>query len=294
MIKSIIDTLANAKTVVMAPLTNILCISGVLLLLGSFVDYDKTQGVSLHGNAHWAMVVFGLVLVVIGVILFLLTDEARGIRNRLNYDKGVEIKRGDLRIIIKTGEIQAIHDATRNAAIVLPANTTFVDGCAADARTAMGAFFTTHFPGDVGQLPSLLREILDTAGIRTEESGQYTAGTTVMLPDYFAKPAWIVVTASTIRTPGAGIISGPDILCICIEKILKATADQRIDTLYLPILGSGHGGVERGLALLFLLLAMLHFSKSYHHIKVVHIVVHPGDVNGLRKSKELNGLLAIL
>lgn len=293
MMKWIKDTLADMKAVVLAPLTNILCCSGVLLLLGSFIDYDKTQGLSLHGNPHWAMVVFGLVLVVIGVILFLLTSEARGIRNRLNYDKGVEIKRGDLRIIIKTGEIQAIHDATRNAAIVLPANTTFVDGCATDARTAMGAFFTTHFPGDVGQLPSLLRKILDTAGIGTEESGQYKAGTTVMLPDSFAKPARILVTASTIRTPGAGIVSSPDIICNCIEEVLKATADQRIDTLYLPILGSGHGGVERGLALLFLLLAILHFSKSYHHIKVVHIVVHPKDVNGLHKSEGLKQILAM-
>ena len=114
-----------------------------------------------------------------------------------------------------------------------------------------------------------------------------------MLPDYFAKPARIVVTASTIRTVGAGIISSPQIICNCVEEILKATADQRIDTLYLPILGSGHGGVDRGLALLFLLLAMLHFSKTYHHIKVVNIVVHPKDIDGLNRSKELRQVLAM-
>ena len=291
--KWIKDALADMKAVVLAPLTNILSCGGVLLLLFSFVDYDKMKGLSLHGNMHYAMAIFGFMLVAAGLILFLLTQEMTGIRNRLNYDKGIEIKRDNLKFIIKSGEIQAIQDATRNAAIVLPANTTFIDSCATDARTAMGAFFTKHFPGEVGTLPSLLKNVLDAAGIQAEGTGQYAAGTTVILPDSFAKPAKIVVTASTIRRPGTGIVSSPNIICNCVEKILKATADQRIDTLYLPILGSGHGGVDRGLALLFLLIAMLHFSKLYHHIKVVHIVVHPKDVNGLYKSKELNQILAM-
>ncbi len=292
--KEIKDTLAAAKAVVLAPLTNILCVSGILLLLGSFIDYDKANGLSLHGNPYWVMIFFGLVLVTAGLILFLLTQETTGIRKRINYDKGIEITRDSLKFIIKSGEIQAIQEASKNAVIVLPANTTFVDSCATDARTAMGAFFTKHFPGEIGALPALLKKVLDAAGIQAEGNGQYAAGTTVILPDSFAKPAKVVVTASTVRTPGTGIVSRPDIICNCIGEILKATADKRIDTLYLPILGSGHGGVDRGLALLFLLIAMLHYSKTYHHIKVVHIVVHPKDVEGLNKSKELNRILAML
>lgn len=291
--KWIKDALADAKTVVLAPLTNILCVSGILLLLGSFIDYDKTQGLCLHGNPHWTMAVFGLVLIVAGIILFLLTHETRVMRNRLDYDKGVEINRGDLKLIIKKGEIQSIHGVTRNSAIVLPANTTFVDSCASDARSAMGAFFTTNFPEEVGQLPSEIRKFLDAIGIQAEENDQYPAGTTIVLPDRFAKPARIIITASTIRTPGSGIISSPQIICNCVEEILKTTADQRIDTLYLPILGSGHGGIDRGLALLFLLLATLHFSKMYHHIKLVHIVVHPNDIDRLNRSKELSRILAM-
>ncbi len=291
--KWIKDTIADAKAVVLAPLTNILSVSGIILLLGSFIDYDKTNGLCLHGNMHCAMIISGSLLVVAGLTLFLLTHQTMGIRNRLNYNHGIEIKRDNFKLIIKSGEIQKIQDATRNTAIVLPANTTFVDSCATDARTAMGAFFTKHFPEEVGTLPSLLKTVLEASGITIEGTGQYPAGTTVMLPDSFAKPAKIVVTASTIRTPGTGIVSNPSIICNCVEEILKTTADQRIDTLYLPILGSGHGGIDRGLALLFLLIAMLHFSKSYHHINVVHIIIHPKDVNELNKSKELNQILAL-
>jgi hypothetical protein len=292
--KWIKDALADIKVVVLAPLMNILCAGGIFLLLGSFFDYDNTQGLSLHGNPHWIMVVFGLVLIVAAIIIFILTHDTGGTRTRLDYDKGMEIKRDDLKIIIKKGEIQSIHDTTRNSAIVLPANTTFIDTCASDARSAMGAFFTTHFPEEIGQLPSELRKFLDSIGIQAENDAQYPTGTTVLLPDRFAKPARIIITASTIRTPGSGIVSNPQIICKCIDEILKATADQRIDTLYLPILGSGHGGVDCGLALLFLLFAVLHSSKTYHHIKVVHIVVHSKDVDRLNHSKELSRILTIL
>jgi hypothetical protein len=74
---------------------------------------------------------------------------------------------------------------------------------------------------------------------------------------------------------------------------LRVTANQRVDSLYLPILGSGHGGVDRGMALLFLLLALLHFSKVYHHIKNTYILVHPKDISGLNESKELRQILAL-
>jgi len=287
------DMLSDAKAVLLAPFTNILCGGGILLLFGSFVDYNKVNGLSLQGNVHWTMLASGLALVGAGGVLFFLTQKMPETHSTLDYVKGVAIKRGELTIFIKTGEIQAIQETTRNSAIVLPANTTFVDDCAADRRTAMGAFFTERFPEEIGGLPALLKEVLDGKGIRPVEGGQYAPGTTVLLPDRFAKPARVVVTASTTRTPGVGIVSTPHIICNYVEEILRITADQRVDTIHVPILGSGHGGVERGMALMFLLLAMLHFSKLYHHIHKVHIVVHPKDVNGLNESKELRQILAL-
>lgn len=286
------DMLSDAKAIILAPLTNILCAGGLLLLCASFVDYDKANGLSLRDNSHWIMFSSGLALIVIGCILFFLTHRVTGTRI-LNYEKGVELKKGGLTIVIKSGEIQAIQNATRNSAIVLPANTTFVDDCAADRRTAMGAFFTELFPEEIGTLPASLKAVLDIDGIQPTANGQYPPGTTIILPDKFSKPARVVVTASTTRASDKGITSSPHIICSCIEQILKITSNQRIDTLYVPILGSGHGGVERGIALLFLLLALFHFSHGYHHITRVHIVVHPRDVASLDQSNELRQVLAL-
>jgi hypothetical protein len=287
------DILADAKAIVLAPITNVICASGVMLIVISFLDYDKTNGLALHGQVHITPAVTGFILVVVGVLLFYLTNGTRTKNVRLDYAKGVEIKRANLTIRIKSGEIQSIEASTRNSAIVLPANTTFIDDCATDKRTAMGAFFLERFPEQVAVLPKLFTDILVAHGMRPDQSGQFAAGTTIILPDDYAKPAKIVITASTLRLAGIGITSNPYVICNCVESILKCTADQRVDTVYMPILGSGHGGVDRGMALLFLLLALLHFSKAYHHIKQVQIVVHPKDVDSLNQSKELSQIVAL-
>ncbi len=287
------DLLSDTKAVLLAPVTNVLCVAGVALLIISFLDYDKTTGLSLHGQIHrWPAVASSLLLVV-GVVLYLATNKSRIEHPHLDYAKGIEVSRGSLAIRIQTGEIQTVSASSKNSAIVLPANTTFVDDCAADRRTAMGAFFLDRFPETVAALPAVFRDTLAAIGHQPDASGQFEPGTTIMLPDKFAKPARVVVTASTVRIAGAGISSGPHIICSCVERIFKCTADQRIDTLYMPILGSGHGGVEKGMALLFLLLALLHFARTYYHIRLVQIVVHPRDVESLNQSKELAQIVAL-
>jgi hypothetical protein len=287
------DILADAKAILLAPVTNVLCVGGVVLIGISFLDYDKTNGLALHGQLHASPAIAGFILMIVGVLLFYLTDGVRTKNVSIDYSKGVEIKRPNLTILIKTGEIQSIDSANRNSAIVLPANTTFVDDCATDKRTAMGAFFLDRFPEKVAELPALFAGILNANGLHPDESGQFTPGTTIILPDDYAKPAKVIITASTLRIAGAGITSNPHVICNCVEAILKCTADQRVDTIYLPILGSGHGGVDRAMALLFLLLAVLHFSGTYHHIKLVHIVVHPNDIESLNQSKELSQIVAL-
>lgn len=280
------EVLSDAKAILLAPVTNILCIAGVLLLIISFADYDKLNGLTLHGQMHTGTTITGLLLVLIGALLLYRTSRTHA-SVHLNYEKGVEIKRASLTIRIQKGEIQSIPTSNKNTAIVLPANTAFVDDCATDKRTAMGAFFLEHFPDKVAALPSIFLEVLSANGAQADKDGQYHAGTTIMLPETFAKPAKVVITASTIRKSGAGIASTPHVICSCVEEILKCTADRRVDTVYLPILGSGHGGVDRGIALLFLILAVLHFSKTYHHIKLIQVVIHPKDIDSLNQSKEL-------
>jgi O-acetyl-ADP-ribose deacetylase (regulator of RNase III) len=291
--KWIKDALADAKAILLAPITNVLCIAGIVLVAVAFIDYDKVSGLALHGQVHMGPAVVGLVLILIGTLLFYMTGGVRRTAVRLGHTKCIQIKKGQLTIRVQIGEIQSISDATRTSAIILPANTTFVDDCATDKRTAMGAFFLDRFPEMVATLPAVFEKELESLGLHADVHGQFAPGTTIILPEAFAKPAKVVVTAATTRMAGAGMASNPCIICSCVEGVLKSTADQRVDTLFLPILGSGHGGVDRGMALLFLVLAILHFTKSYHHVTLAQIVVHPRDVDGLNQSKELSQIAAL-
>lgn len=287
------EVLSSLKAIILAPVTNMLCLSGIVLIAISFLDYSKDKGLSLHGQIHIATATAGFILLLVGILLFYLMNRDSTSKACLDYNKGVEIKRGELIIRIKQGEIQSVVPETKNAVIVLPANTTFFDDCVTDKRTAMGAFFLERFPEKVTVLPSLINTILTEKGFRPDANGQFMTGTTIILPDEYAKPAKIIITASTSRIAGTGITSSPHVICSCVEGVLKCTADQRIDSVYLPILGSGHGGIDRGMALLFLLLSILHFSRSYHHIKLVQIIVHPKDIVSLNQSKELRQIVAL-
>jgi hypothetical protein len=293
MTKWLKETLADARQVLLAPLSNILCLLGGLVILASFADYDRTHGFALHGSPYWAMVMIGFCLILLGLAAFLTCQRDLTFHTRLNYAKGVVITRDTLTVLIKTLEIQAVPDSTRNTAIILPANTTFADDCVTDRRSALGAFFIEHFPDEIGALPECFRATLEESGVRADANGQYPAGTTVVLPDRFARPCLVAVTASTVRLPGSGISSSPHIVCSCVESIFRQTADRRIDTVVMPILGSGHGRIDPGLALLFLLLAILYNARVSSHIKKVVIAVHPKDVEALNRSKELRQIVAL-
>ena len=265
--KSIQDGLDNAKQFVLAPLSNILCVAGVLLLLSGFIEYDDTHSLTLHGTPSWPRFIVGAALIVLGLAVFVVVQREMLLHQRLNYKKGVTIKKGELTILIKEQEIQNIFGATCNTAIILPCNTTFVDDCVADDRTALGAYCIKHFPEDVGSLPACFKSILDALEIKTHSDGQYSPGTTIRLPEKYERPAKIFLTASTIRTHANGVSSNPHIICNCVAEIFKQTAGEQLDTINMPILGSGHGSVDKGLALLFLLLAILHFSKDFSSCK---------------------------
>ncbi len=292
MMKWIKEILSDGARLLQAPLSNILCTAGVTAILGAFVDYSKAQGLSLRGNPHFFMLFVGFGLILLGISVFIVLQKGRA-HTELDYVKGVEIVRDSFTICVKATEIQAVRSTTKNSAIVLPANTSFVDDCVTDNRSALGAFFLQYFPESTPDFKTILREALEQKGLFPDVKGQYPAATTFILPDQFSKPAKIVITASAMRSSETGLTSNPHIICSCVEAIFRTTVDERIDTIYLPILGSGHGGVDRALALLFLLIAFLHYSKTYHHIRSVNIVVHPNDVERLNKSKELSQIVAL-
>jgi len=61
----------------------------------------------------------------------------------------------------------------------------------------------------------------------------------------------------------------------------------------MPILGSGHGGLDINEALLFLIVAIKHYSQYYHHLKSIDIIVTENDASKLGEIYRLQYLMLL-
>jgi len=204
------------------------------------------------------------------------------IKKTIQLSTGIKIPSHRGRIIIKQGTIEDEPTYNRNAAVILPAHTTFKDECIRDSRSALGAFFNKYFPDDIEKIEQVIQDTLIESGCQTN-NGEYPPGTTILLPPPYNKPVSILITASTTKKEKIGIDAEPGNICRGIHEALKITSDRKIHKIYLPLLGTGHGGLNKYSALIFLLLTLKHYSYKFHHVKEFSIIIHPKDMGELNE-----------
>jgi len=289
-IRDLKGILGDVRDIVTAPTINVMLILGFLLVLFAFVRLDGLRNLSFVKAPNWIMLIIGLGLLISGLIIFPLTREDRRINKKATIQKGISFSFQSLSVNLKVGKIQEISQLSKDCAVVLPANTTFIDDCITDEKSALGSFFLKHHPDKIQEVPEDIKKHLTRSGYPRAENGTYPLGTTIILPKKYDTPAKIIMTASTIRKEISGIRAEPSSLCECIRQIFMVTSDKKLSKLYMPILGSGHGGLDINAALLFLLLSIRHYAHQYHHIKSVNIIVTENDTTRLKDIYRLQYL----
>lgn len=284
------ELLTTIRALLTAPLVTVLCAAGILLLFSSFIEYHGGKNIALATLPDAWRFVAGIMFVAASIILYLLALPQKRLLRQSDLLKGVTIQARSGFVCVKVGDIANLSGLAGNCAIILPANTSFVDDCITDRKSALGAFFLTHFPDRIPEARKTMQDVLDQSNHRRGDDGAYPAGTTIILPSPFDRPCPLLITASTIRKPHVGILANPTTVCDCVRNIFAVTADRKIDTLYMPILGSGHGGLEKHEALLFLLLSIRHYAKYHHHLKRVEVVVWEGYLATLQEAHKLQYL----
>jgi hypothetical protein len=187
--------------------------------------------------------------------------------------KGKKYKYKDVEILLQIGRIEDKNLYAENSVVVLPANTSFDDDCINDKRSALGSFFITHF---VDQLKEIKETIIITAKqeCRQIREMEFESGSTILLPASFNKFTTVAVSAVTTRHSKDGIYADLCAIALTIKNIFEITADKKIDLLILPVLGSGHGGLEIDTSLNFMLFNIKYYIHYYHHIKNVKIIIY--------------------
>lgn len=291
MMKDIEKITENLRQILNAPIVNMLVLFGILLIVLSFFSFNGVKNITLTASPRWIMLIIGCVLTIVGLAIFILTREERRINKKAKIKDGLTIKLGQTSVKLSVGKIQEISGLDSTSAVALPANTTFIDDCITDANSALGAFFLKHYPNKVSKVTKDIEKRLQDLGHQKNENGLYSPGTTIILPTEYDTPAKTIITASTIRKEISGIRAEPSTVCECIRQIFTITADRKISKLCIPILGSGHGGLDINEALLFLVVAIKHYSKYYHHLKSIDIIVTENDATMLRDIYRLQYLM---
>ena len=80
----------------------------------------------------------------------------------------------------------------------------------------------------------------------------------------------------TDKLDGAGIQADTLSLIISLKNVLRFAADRRLAELWMPVMGTGHGGLNFSVALSMILLQLYHglLHEGFHSIKRVVVVVH--------------------
>lgn len=252
---------------------------GALTVLFSFTTYEN--GFHFPSKSpNWFILTLSIAFVVTGIILiFVLRD-----KKLKKLIDGTSVKFNSTTLKIKFGDIQDENEVSSDSAFVLPANTTFADDCVTDTKSALGSFFNKHHPEKIPGFAKSIQRILKSKGIETTDGIYYHPSTVLILPEEYSIQSKVILVASSVRNSGKGFRTDPSIISNCIYNLFKETADKRIRKFYLPVIGSGHAGLEITEALNLLILCIKFHSKKFHHPTNITIFVRVNDVGKINAS----------
>jgi O-acetyl-ADP-ribose deacetylase (regulator of RNase III) len=175
--------------------------------------------------------------------------------------------------------------------VALPANEYFDDECVTDRHSSLGAFVEHYFAHTVGdflraiaaELSDLPAERVPRAERRIDDS--YGIGRAIFLNELASGHRIILVSATTERT-GIGLRAEPHFLYAAWQGVVETMNVRRLNSLVIPVLGAGHGGMPLAVALLFNLLALRSCLADDvgRHVRQVTIVVFEGAAHGLTQG----------
>ena len=220
--------------------------------------------------------------------------------SRSKWPEAVSLRLGRTSVCLEVGRIEDCWSADSRSAIALPANEYFDDECISDTNSSLGAFVNHHFGNNVSdfvrdvraELIGIPSQRVPRAEHRIDES--YGIGEAIFLsrlrPDY----RLILVSATTERT-GIGLRAEPHFLYAALEGIIQKMNERRLDSLMMPVLGSGHGGMPLPVAILFNLFAVRRIltDELGRHLRKIRIVIFEGNATEIDRTT-MHGIISNL
>lgn len=197
--------------------------------------------------------------------------------------RGYSVRFGLMTVNVLLGRIEEC-EPEDDGLVALPANEFFDDECIHDERSTLGAFMQRHYPERIHEVQSLVKEAL--ANEPTEEvskrPGQavpsFGIGTSVLLDRPLDTAFRVALVSVTTQRADEGLRATAADVLNAVASIHRLMANNRLRRLYVPLLGSGHGGLRHEVSLACLILAFVEqLQQSAYKIREVNIVVYRPD-----------------
>jgi len=201
--------------------------------------------------------------------------------------KQVKIDKLGKGFVVNIGKEHAIQFANGNFAnvscdkhevVVLPVNDTFDSPCLSDTRSATGAFINQHFP--TGH-----KDILELLQNEKKSSGNIM---TIPLSNPLGQECNLFFTAAT-EVINAKISTNPERIEKVLKSIFDLAAEKRFSKIYMPVIGTGHGGMDVSVAILLIVAAFVHYCHKgdCHIIKNLTIVTFKADIRRMKMIQKV-------
>jgi len=194
---------------------------------------------------------------------------------------GVLINMGHAKVEVVFGRLEEVAGKLNDHLFALPANNLFDDECINDKRSSLGAFVNHVFPNRVHEICKMVKNELRSIEYKlikssTTSDGRYELGTTLYFDRPLGENVKMAFVAVTTVSEEEGIQCEASNILTAIKGVHQIMSNKRLDSVIMPLLGSGHGGVPPEVSLLCMLLEIGECLKkpSGHHIKEVKIVVY--------------------
>jgi hypothetical protein len=190
-------------------------------------------------------------------------------------------------INIVFGRIEAIEIDTQESLIILPSNEFFDAECINDRKSALGAFVQTRYPNLTLDIQKLIERELEKKDCEDVEKEaeifrkSYGVGTCIFLDEPPLNGQKILFVSVATKRAKEGLRAEMSYIFQAVKEIHGIAADKKLNSVYIPLIGSGHGGLRKEVALFGMLLAVCDSltRQSGYKFKSFNIIIYQASKN---------------
>jgi len=265
------------KSLIERPIDTLVLIGAVALLLVSFISFSLINGQSAFEiNAKPNAYLFGPGCLLL--ILFIWRNRRQtGISANENRDYAyrLEIDSDHLITISKKDISDIVGD--QYSAFILPANTSLNDTCITDDRSALGSFFLRRFPAKISEMQELIaRKAREVLSLEEHALIDVQPGFSLLLRNVGGSVDNVIIVAVSENIGSYGIQATTNSIVQSVKNAFRIASENGFSTINMPIIGTGHGGVDFSMSLMFICLQGIAGMKheGNHHIKLVNLIIY--------------------